>query len=139
MAKQIPLEEGYFVIPEDASKPVQLIGSYSKAADKYYFPRRKLCPITFEPVEDVLLPPEGTLYSWTYIEMPMMGNMQFSEAGHGVGQVDLPGGVRVQAVIEGKMGDWEIGMPMKLVPLPVTTDNQGNELCTFAFAPVEKK
>lgn len=137
MAKQ-PLEEGYFRIPEDPNERPRLIASYSKAADKYFFPRMMQCPITEEPVEDVELSPEGTLYSWTYIYMPFMGSAKMGEGNaHGVGQVDLPEGVRVQAVITGKMGDWEIGMPMGLVAIPVRKKGD-TELCTFGFEPISK-
>lgn len=130
---QKPLEEGYFVIHEDGSSA--LLGSYSKAADQHYFPIRKQCPITEEPVETVELPTEGILYSWTYISMPIMGATEMGgAAGHGVGQVDLPGGVRVQANLSGKEGDWEIGMKMKLGTQPIIKKG-GVELCTFCFEP----
>ena len=130
--KQKPIEEGYFKIKEDGT-PV-LIGSYSAAADEHYFPIRKQCPITEEPVETVELPVEGTLYSWTYVYMPMMGSAKMGAAGHGVGQIDLPNGVRVQANIEGEKGDWTIGMKMKLQALPIKTVGD-TELCTFGYAP----
>ncbi len=140
MPKKIPVEEGYLRIrAEDEDHPV-LLGSYSKAANQQYFPRRKLCPITMEPVEDCELPAEGVLYSWTYVEVPFMGNMQVAvKGGYGVGQIDLPGKVRIQSIIEGKMGDWKIGMPMIVKALPVGKDKDGNELCSFQFAPKTKE
>lgn len=134
MAKQVPLEEGYMVIPENPDKPARLLGSYSKAAKKSYFPIRKLCPITSEPVETVELSPEGVLYSWSFIMMPKMGSRE-KVAGYGVGQIDLPEGVRIQAPIDGKMGDWKIGMKMRLVPNPVVTDEDGTQYCGFKFIP----
>ncbi len=129
-----PLEEGYFVI-KDEDQPV-LVGSYSPSADKYYYPKRKLCPVTSEPVEDAELPTEGELYSWTYVEMPMMGAMPMGDQkGHGVGQIDLPCGTRIQSIIKGKQGDWEIGMKMRLVLLPVK--EQGSTVkCSYCFEPV---
>ncbi|MBV1871564.1 MAG: OB-fold domain-containing protein [Gammaproteobacteria bacterium] len=130
MSRQ-PLEEGYFVIHEDGSPA--LLGSYSKAADKHYFPIRKQCPITEEPVETVELPTEGVLYSWTYIHMPVMGATEMGFGGTGVGQIDLPNGVRIQANLKGKEGDWEIGMKMKLDLQPVVKKGDV-ELCTFCFA-----
>jgi len=129
---QKPLEEGYFVIHDDGSSA--LLGSYSKAADHYYFPIRKQCPITEEPVETVELPTEGILYSWTYIHMPVMGATEMGYGGHGVGQIDLPNGVRVQANITGKEGDWKIGMKMKLDLQPVIKKGE-TEYCTFCFSP----
>lgn len=135
--KKIPLEDGYFQMPDAPGERPRLLGSYSSAANRYFWPRRKLCPITSEPVEDRLLSPEGVLYAWTFIEMPWMGSMKTADGGgYGVGQVDLPEGVRVQALIDGRMGDWTIGMPMVFAPRTVSTDGDGNELCTIAFAPV---
>lgn len=138
MAKQVPLEEGYMIIPENPDQPARLLGSYSKAANKHYFPIRKLCPITSEPVETVELSPEGVLYSWSFIMMPKMGSRE-KVAGYGVGQIDLPEGVRIQAPIDGKMGDWKIGMKMKLVPNPVVTEEDGTQYCGFKFVPVQEK
>lgn len=134
-----PLEDGYFTMP-DGDAPPQLIGSYSPAADTYFFPRRRRCPLTAGRVDDVLLSSTGELYAWTYVESAWMGKARFGSAGdgHGVGQVDLPEGVRVQCILRGEMGDWEIGMPMQLEVYPVTTDADGDELCSYRFAPVEE-
>lgn len=138
--KRMPLEDGYFRMPESPDDRPRLIGSYSRAADRCFWPRRKRCPITSGPVEDRLLSPEGLLYSWTFVQMPWMGSMRTAEdGGYGVGQIDLPEGVRVQALIDGKQGDWRIGMPMVFTPRSVATDDDGNELCTVAFAPTSRE
>ncbi|MDA8438038.1 MAG: OB-fold domain-containing protein [Propionibacterium sp.] len=135
MVERKLLEEGYFVMPDAAHRRPRLVGSYSAQADEHFFPRRKRCPITFGPVEDRLLSDEGVLYSWTWIENMRYGTMASAGEPHGVGQVDLPEGVRVQARLLGSKGDWEIGMPMVLDLLAVTTDQAGDELCTYAFRP----
>jgi uncharacterized OB-fold protein len=123
-------------MPESPDERPRLLGSYSPAANRSFWPRRRLCPDTSEPVEDRLLSPDGVLYSWTFIEMPWMGSMKTAEGGgYGVGQIDLPEGVRIQSLIDGKKGDWTIGMPMVFAPRTVATDDSGNELCTVAFAP----
>ncbi|MDY6941729.1 MAG: OB-fold domain-containing protein [Pseudomonadota bacterium] len=138
MPKQVPLEEGYFRIPEEEGERPRLLASYSPAADKYFFPRRYQCPLTETPVEDVELSPEGVLYSWTWITMPFMGAAKMGDGrAHGVGQIDLPEGVRVQAVISGQKGDWEIGMPMGLIAIPVKKKGD-TEMCTFGFEPIKK-
>ena len=134
-----PLEDGYFTMPNGDEQP-RLIGSYSPAADKYFFPRRRRCPLTGGPVEDVLLSPTGELYAWTYVESAWMGKSRFGSTGdgHGVGQVDLPEGVRVQSILLGEMGDWEIGMPMQLEVYPLMTDADGTELGSFRFCPTRR-
>src|SRR5436190_19886981 len=109
MPNRLPLEEGYFTMPASGEDRPHLVGSYSPAADLYFFPRRRICPVTLEPVEDRELSPDGVLYSWTFIY-----GRQGEADGHGVGQVDLPEGPRIQTRITGNLGDWKIGMPMTL-------------------------
>lgn len=133
MAERAPLEEGYFVMSDAEHRHPRLIGSYSPNADEYFFPRRKRCPISFGPVEDRFLSSEGVLYSWTWLATMRYGTMSGDTEPYGVGQVDLPEGVRVQTRLLGAMGDWEIGMPMVLDVLTISTDEEGRELCTFAF------
>lgn len=136
--KRLPLEDGYMNVASGADGSVRLLGSYSAAADATFFPIRKRCPITGEPVETVELSEEGTLYSWSFIHMPKMGSMEVDAAGgYGVGQVDLPEGVRVQALIDGRQEDFEIGMRMRLVANVVVTDESGTEYCGFKFVPAE--
>lgn len=131
------LEEGYINVPDDPSAPIQLIASYSAAADTYYFPRRYRCPQTEEAVEDRLLSPVGTIYAWTYVFFPAMGRVKYADTGgYGVAQVDFPEGPRIQGVIYGQFGDWEIGMSVKVVLHPVAVADDGAELCGYAFAPI---
>lgn len=132
---RLPLEEGYFRMPAAEGQPPRLIGSYSPQANEYFFPRRKRCPITGGPVEDRELSPGGTLYSWTFLYENRFGNSARGEAGYGVGQVDLPEGVRIQARLLGAFDDWEIGMPMVLDLMDVWKDDEGNDLVTFCFRP----
>jgi uncharacterized OB-fold protein len=129
----LPLEEGFFVMPDADNPTPRLIASYSRVADEYFFPRRKRCPVTFASVEDRLLSPRGVLYSWTWIATMKYGSASMGGDPHGVGQVDLPEGVRVQTRLLGAMGDWEIGMPMVIDLLPIAKDADGNDLCTFCF------
>ena len=136
MPTRVPIEEGYFRIPEDPEGPPVLLGSYSPAAETYFWPRRKRCPITLQPVEDCELSTEGELYSWTYVFMPTMGSQaKDSGGGFGAAQVDLPEGVRIQALLDGKQGDWTVGMKVRLTTRQVATDDAGNAVCTIGFAP----
>lgn len=133
MGGRLPVEEGYFAMPDAQHPRPRLIGSYSPRAQTWFFPHRKRCPVTFGPVEQVLLSDEGVLYSWTWIEAVRYGTFRGSMEPHGVGQVDLPEGVRVQTRLIGGRQDWRIGMPMVLDLVPVATDDAGNELCTYGF------
>ncbi len=141
MTMQVPLEKDYFRLPSGEPGDLgALLGSYSPQTGKYFYPRRKLCPITSGPVEDCELPARGILYSWTYVKDPRMGTLKMGDqSGYGVGQIDLPGGVRIQSIILGQQGDWEIGMPMRLAFQPVKMPNKrlddNIEHMTFCFEP----
>ena len=129
------LEDGYFTNPDSIDAPIQLIASYSPSAQAYFFPRRLRCPLTGGPVEDRLLSPQGTIYSWTYVTNPSMGRVKYSaEGGYGVAQVDFPEGPRVQGVILGSFGDWAIGQSVEVRLRKVRSEN-GVDLCAYAFVP----
>lgn len=131
---QRPLEDGYIYVPEDPAQPLQLIASYSAPAETYYFPRRYRCPRTEAAVEDRRLSPVGTIYSWTYVHFASMGRVKYADSsGYGVAQVDFPEGPRVQGVIRGQMGDWDIGTRVRVVLHPVAVAEDGTQLCTYAF------
>jgi uncharacterized OB-fold protein len=132
---RVPVEEGFFRL-DDGGNPV-LLGSYSPATNTYFWPRRKRCPITMESVTDCELSTEGEIYSWTFVVMPWLGSLE-QDAGGGFGacQVDLPEGVRIQALLDGKMGDWRVGQRVRLVARPLA-EEEGDEICTIAFQAIE--
>jgi uncharacterized OB-fold protein len=137
---RVALEPGYVTVPDDETALPRLLGSYSPATGLHFFPRRRCCPITFTPVEDCELSPRGVLYSWSYL----VSSSGVDTLYVGVGQIDLPEGPRVQAPLVGVVGDWEIGMEMEVVLVPVRgpdhaplQDINGNELVTFGFRGVD--
>jgi hypothetical protein len=56
--------------------------------------------------------------------------------GFGVGQIELPEGVRIQAPLKGSPEDWEIGSKMGLTYLTVGETSDGAELVTLQFEAV---
>ena len=136
---RVPIEKGLFTMPEDPTVPPRLLGSYSPEADERFWPARRRCPITGGPVSEVELADEGVLHSWTFVVSRFLidGTAPTGEQGHGLGLVDLDDGVRVQAFLRGDMGDWEIGMRVRLEIHPVVTTKSGDELCGVWFRPVD--
>ena len=63
-------------------------------------------------------------------------SLSATRGGYGVGQIDLPEGVRIQAPLLGTTDDWQIGSPMGLTTFPVGRDDDGNDLVTFRFEAV---
>jgi len=129
----VPIEKRLFRI--DGDTPV-LLGSRCARCRETFFPRRRLCAVCFEPVEDVDLCGRGTLYSYTYVHVPFFGQTRIDAGGYGVGQIDLPERVRVQAVLVGEPGAWRIGMPMTIA-LEVVDERGEDDVAIFRFAPEE--
>ena len=129
-----PTDPDLFRLPGAGEDRPRLLGSFAPGSGLSFWPRRMRCPVTGGPVTDVDLSPEGTLYAWTFLHVPRMGGISFADAGgYGVGQIDLPEGVRVQSPLEGTPEDWQIGSKMVLSLFPVGVDDDGRELVTFRF------
>jgi uncharacterized OB-fold protein len=113
--RRVPIEPGFFTIPDDPSAPPQLLGSRCRACGEHFFPRRFVCARCLaHGCEDVLLGPRGTLWTFTWVHVPFFGQTKAAGAGYGVGQVDLPEGPRIQAVLSGARDELRIGLPMQL-------------------------
>ena len=127
----------------------QLIGSRCARCAVVTFPRAKSCSrCTSEDMGDVLLSRRGRLWSWT-IQGFLPKNPPYagketprSFVPYGVGYVQLtPIGGGDEVIVESRLtvndpARLKIGMEMELALIPFTTDDQGRELITYAFAPV---
>lgn len=134
---RVPIEEGFFRIPDDPAEPPRLLGSRCPACTEVFFPRRYVCAqCLHEGTDDVELSTRGRLWTWTYSHVPMFGKVDASVPGYGVGQIDLPEGPRVQSILLGGPGDFAIGMEME-IDLEVLRENaQGDEVVIYRFRPV---
>jgi uncharacterized OB-fold protein len=128
-----PVAEGLFSWPADEPR---LIGSRCRACGVVGFPARRSCAAcTSVDVEEHLLGRTGTLYTWTVQgfrpKAPYRGPEEFEP--YGVGYVELPGEVRVEARLTVADPDrLRIGLPMELVIVPF------GDSVTYAFAPAEE-
>jgi uncharacterized OB-fold protein len=87
-----------------------------------------------------LLSRRGRLWAWTTQEFPPPSPPYTGPTGdafvpYGVGYVELADGVRVETRLT-RMDGLEIGIEMELVVVPFRTDDEGNEVVTFAFRPM---
>ena len=141
MPKQTPVAEGIFSWP---STEPHLIGSRCTNCGNHMFPTQSGCPkCTGESTETVALARQGTLWTWTVQGFPPKAPPYAGPTDaksfrpFGVGYVELPGEVKVEArLTEADPAKLTIGMAMELVIIPLTTDADGNEVLTFAFRPV---
>jgi len=137
---RVPIEDGFFTIPDDPDQPdapPMLLGSRCPACGEHFFPRRFVCAqCLHEGCEDVELGPTGRLWTWTYVHVPLFAKKDKKVDAYGVGQVDLPEGPRIQAILVGGPDDFEIGMELQLDLETLSTDADGNDVVIFRFKPV---
>ena len=135
---RIPIEDGYFTVPDDPAERPRLLGSRCPSCGEHFFPRRHVCAACLaEGCEDVELGPRGRLWTWTYVHVPLFAKRDRKVSAYGVGQVDLPEGPRVQAILLGERDDFEIGMELELDLETLRVDDAtGDETVIFRFRPV---
>ncbi|GIX31235.1 MAG: hypothetical protein KatS3mg124_1707 [Porticoccaceae bacterium] len=137
-----PIREGLFTWP--AERP-ELLGSRCTDCGEVTFPAQADCrrcggrDCRVEPIGH-----RGTLWSWTvqrFLPKPPYASGETEETfrPYGVGYVELPSGVKVEArLTENRPERLVIGMPMRLVVAPFRTDPESGEVILgFYFAPEE--
>jgi uncharacterized protein len=128
---RIPIAEGIFT-----DEP-RLIGSRCTACGIVTFPPQNSCPrCASTDMAEHLLAARGRLWAWTTQEFPPPSPPYAGPSGRAfepfaVGYVDL-GDVKVETRLTESEG-LEPGMEMQLVLVPFRTDEEGNEVVTFAF------
>jgi uncharacterized OB-fold protein len=136
---QVPVADGLFTWPADEP---QLIGSRCAACGIVTFPTQDSCPrCASTSMEEMLLARRGTLWAWTTQEFPppwpYSGPTGADFVPFAVGYVELPGEVKVETRLTVCEPDaLRNGMEMELVVVPFRTDDDGNEVVSFAFRPV---
>jgi uncharacterized protein len=136
---QVPVAEGVFTWPADDP---QLIGGRCAKCGMVTFPTQDSCPrCASTAIEETLLERRGTLWAWTTQSFPppppYAGATGKDFVPFGVGYVELPGEVKVESrLTESDPSALRNGMEMELVIVPFRTDDDGNEVVTFAFRPV---
>jgi len=134
--QRVPVEPGFFTIPDDPGEAPRLLGSRCRDCGEHFFPKRAVCARCLaEATDDVLLGPDGSLYTWTYVHFPLFNTRRAEHGGYGVGQVDLPEGPRIQCVLSGGPDDFRIGMPMRLELETLRENSEGQDVVIFRFRP----
>jgi uncharacterized OB-fold protein len=113
-----------------------LLGTKCQSCGAHHFPRHDTCPYcSAEGPERVELSSLGVLWAWTAVTAPPPGYM--GDTPFGIGVVELPEGVRViTRLTVSNPALLSRGQAMELCVVPLHTDADGNDVVTFAFAPV---
>ena len=136
---RLPVAEGIFTWPSDEP---QLIGSKCTACGIVTFPTQESCPrCSSTEMAEHLLARRGRLWAWTTQHFPppppFAGPTGKDFVPFGVGYVELGDEIKVESrLTESDPGSLTTGMEMELTVVPFRTDDDGNEVMTFAFRPV---
>jgi uncharacterized OB-fold protein len=120
----------------------ELIGGECVRCGTVTFPRQASCPrCTAVDVRERRLARRGTLWTWTIQGFPPKAPPYAGDAGefepYGVGYVELPGEVRVEArLTESDPRRLRIGAPMELTLIPAPG---AAGTFTYAFRPLEEE
>ena len=140
MSNTVAVSDGIFEIRD--GRPI-LIGSRCTNCDNHMFPRQRGCPkCMFNDQVDVELATRGTLWTWTVQAFapkapPYLGPVGDDFVPLGVGYVELPNQVRVETrLTEADPEKLVIGMEMEAVLDVLGVDENGDQVVTYAFAPV---
>jgi uncharacterized OB-fold protein len=134
--RKVPIEPGFFTIPEREGEPPRLLGSRCRRCSEVFFPRRRICArCLHDGTEPLEFGGRGTLYTWTYVHFPLFGGQRGEASGYGVGQIDTDAGPRVQAVLSGGPGDFRVGMPMEIELETLRESREGDEVVIYRYRP----
>ncbi len=133
---RVPIAQGFFTVPDDPADRPRLLGSRCQACGEVFFPRRVVCArCLHEGCDDLELSSTGTIYTWTYVHVPLFAKADADVSGYGVGQIDLPEGPRVQAILVGGADDFRIGMEVETDLEVLRQDKDGNDVVIYRFRP----
>ena len=127
-----PIAPGLFV--DDPGGPYLLAGQ-CRGCDKLHFPAAPACPYcAADGCTETHVGPEGRLWLYTAVATRPPGYQ--GDVPYGFGVVELAGGLRVVTrLTEARLERLRPGMAVRLVLAPLHTDDAGEVVVSYAFAP----
>lgn len=139
MAEAVSVAEDLFVSSPDGPA---LLGSRCTGCSSHYFPQALSCrnpACDRKVVERALLGRRGELYSYTVQQYrpPALFRMEPWEP-YAIGLVELPEGLKVMGKLTGfALDELKIGTPVQLRLEPLYRDEQGRDVLTYVYGPID--
>jgi uncharacterized OB-fold protein len=130
------IREGLLIGPLDDLAQVHLCGSVCKTCGETSLGVSEICPnCGGVDLARKALADEGTLWTYTVVRHKPPGNYHGPDPfkPFGLGLVELPDGLRVMAPIEADIDSLAIGMPLRIRPYVLRTEDAGREVVAFAY------
>lgn len=139
--KKMPLKEGLWNTDSESGLP-QLIGSKCEMCGELFFPKKEKGWCTHcqnRSLSDVILSREGKIASFSVVMQQPGGGFYQGPVPYSYGCVDLPEGIRVEALLcADDFSELDVGVPTEVVIEKLYDDDEGNEVVTFMFKPIKK-
>jgi uncharacterized OB-fold protein len=119
-------------------EPPRLLGGRCADCGRRHFPAQPTCPYcAADDCETVALSERGTLYLYTVVHNAPPGFR--GTAPYGFGVIELPEGLRIiSPLTESRIEMLRVGMPMRLRIAPLFRDDEGRDLFSYAFEPMDE-
>ncbi len=133
-----PIIKGLFTLPPYNSEGPRLIGAACVRCHRKFFPPPFVCPDCLGKLEEVQLPTQGILHSFTIVRVKAPYGLPLP---YGLGYVDLEGDeLRILTLLDPhKVEDLKIGMHMELRIIEIGDDGMKNPALRYLFTPKEEK
>jgi uncharacterized OB-fold protein len=132
------IREGLLTGPLEDLDQVHLCGSVCAACGETSLGTSEICPnCGGTDVAPKALWDEGSLWTYTVVRHRPPGAYYGPDPFQpfAIGLVELPDGLRVMAPVEGDLDALKIGMPLRIRPYVLRTDEAGREVVAFAYRP----
>ncbi|MCB2102479.1 MAG: OB-fold domain-containing protein [Rhodobacterales bacterium] len=141
LPKRVAIRDDLLTKPLDDLDKVRLVGSRCRQCGETSLGERGRCPNCGSgDMETRELGTEGTLWTYTVVRNRPPGKYRGPDPFQPfcMGLVELPDGLRVNALVEGDVEEMEIGVPLRLRVFVHHENEAGQEVVGFAFARTDK-
>jgi len=135
----INLSDGLYTVSLSNEKP-KLIGSMCNNCGEIYFPQklRKHCIHCYkDELVRVELDGRGVISNYTRVHQKPAGGFYNGPIPYTYGFVDLRDGVRIESLLKGDENSIRIGQQAEIIIDVLYRDENGNDIVTYMFTPIE--